>query len=910
MRSLRFLFPVSIILVLFFLFSCATTAVAPVEKKQRSKSRRSAFQRRAPTSSKAQERRARRRPPASVQGVYIVSVAPGSAAEAAGLFPGDLILSFDGRPMVTPQHVLRAVRAAKPGKHLIKLKRKGAERYVMVYLPTADVRPRMGVGIARFAPQSQLLGRKPRTDKALAEATRRVEYRPSTSLSKRVKEINVLRFAMLDPGTRSVTFIGTYDPTYASGPIDYENLLADALTDSYPKFSLDYQAARESIEEVKRVMNQEMGRISRDLDYGIRWMTKIGSAIIYSKDPIPEKKILEHRMRRDLGITPEEFRAYLEFDPKGRGLDPLQYRKGGDFLGKLLGPMGIEERYGKAIAAFSKMQKQARMGVSNFFDTTLEVAGLLGVTNDVYRIRNDLGSNRISEDTAGRRLWALLYGSLLKGLGADPTRVDYLANRLRNGIGWDEQLAAELENRYEHLTKEALRLHVFNSLFFSQDLLRRFYPHLPEVQSGVRLYGRRPDSPLSRVMFEADYALKYVTSLSPEAFSVPGHRSFLEFLTREAEKSNREVPDQALVRYWIEPAQVRMRALGDESGVQFDPPSLHIRGEGLRSSPQGQFLEEALTRYARQISQRYEDYARLYPSLHVMREAAKIIAFARWAKDRHLPVSVPGPQPVKDPIPDRVKGFVNIVYVSKARGDTDNLFLNLDGGVDFSNPDTGSWVQVQSDPQATADVIQQLAGSTALAEKAAQAALGGDFEAARSLAEKSAQAMTGLMDTSQLSTGLPAPLPSPPDIPAPVGTQAAVSEATLEALDRNLETMKESNRKIAAAKDLKATQLDKYREIVDPAEKLQRNAEANLRHLKELLSAYRGGEVPPSRIIADLRKLEPSSPPAVAVIRPTPTFPASGPEAPSARSMRSASSANSPAVCGSATRPLTTRSIP
>lgn len=872
-RSLRCFFPGLTFLLLLLLLSCATTGVAPVEKKQRSTSRGSALQRRTPSGSMAQDRRsARRRPAASAQGVYIVSVVPGSAAEAAGLLPGDVILSFDRRPVPTPQHFLRAVKAAKPGRHLVMLKRKGAERYVIVYLPPSGARPRLGVQIASLDKQrgTERLAAAP--NKALEDATRRVRFTPSPLLSRRIKEINVLKYAMLDPESGNVIFIGTYDPAYATGPIDYESLLADALADPYPKFSLDYQAARESVQEIKQVMNKEMERISRDLDYGTRWMTRVLKAILYSTDPIPEKQILEQRMLTSLGITPEEFRAYLEFDPKGRGLDPLQYKRMGAFLGKLLRPMGIEERYGKAIAAFSKMQKQARMGVSNFFDTTLEVAGLLGVTEEIYRIRNDLGSNRVSEETAGRRLWALLYGSLLKGIGADPARVDYLANRLRNGIGWDEQLAAELEKRYEHLTKEALRLHVFNSIFFSQDLLRQFYPGLPEVRSGVRLYGRKPDSPLSRIMFEADYALKYVTSLSPEAY-LAGHRSFLEFLTREAERSNREVPDQALVRYWIEPAQVKMRVLGDGSGVRFDPPSLHIRAERLRSSAQEQFLKRTLNRYARQITQRFEDYARLYPTLHVMREAAKIIAFARWAKDTYLSISLPALQPVKEPVPARVKGFVSIVYVSKARGDTDNFFLDLDGGVDFSNPDTGSWVQVQSDPQATEDVMQQLAASTVLAENAAQAALGGDLEAARSLAEKSAQAMTGVVDASQFSSPLPVPIPTPSAVPAPVGTQAAISGATLEALDRNLEAMKESNKKIAAAKDLKETQPDKYREIVGPAKKLQRNAEANLSYLKELLAAYRGGQVPPSRTIVDLRELDPSRPPTVAVITQTPPTP-------------------------------------
>jgi len=138
---------------------------------------------------------------------------------------------------------------------------------------------------------------------------------------------------------------------------------------------------------------------------------------------------------------------------------------------------------------------------------------------------------RISEEAAGRQLWALQYGALLKGLGVSPSKVDAMADRYRRGPAWDEELAQAVEERYEFLTFEALRLHVFQSFVLSQGFLHTMYPNLPIAYSGVRLYGRQADSPLTRVMFDADYALKYITSLNPETLSISGHQSSLEFLT-------------------------------------------------------------------------------------------------------------------------------------------------------------------------------------------------------------------------------------------------------------------------------------------------------------------------------------------------------------------------------------------
>jgi membrane-associated protease RseP (regulator of RpoE activity) len=805
----------------------------------------------------------------SEAGLLVTSVVPGSPADRAGLRPGDIIISFDRKAAPSPEDFVAVVRNARAGRHLLSFKRNGTKRRAVVQLPPLGTRPRLGIQISLAASETSLAlsSQKLPFNSALSDATRRVDHSPSPSLSKRIREINVLNYALVDPKTGHVSFIGTYDRTYASGPIPYYDLLADALADPYPKFSLERESAKATVQEIVKFMDREMQRISRDVEYGSRWMTKTFTAVINSKDPIPEKLILEQRMKRGMGIEPAEFRAYLEFDPKSNVVDPVQYKMMGNFLGKLFKSIGIEERFGKAVAAFSKMQKEARLGTLNF-DTTLEVSGLLGVQSEIFRIRNDLASKRLTEETAGRQLWALLYSSLLKGLGLPPARVDAMADSLRRGPGWDEQLAAALEKRYEFLTKEALRLHVFKNLVLSQDFLHGLYPGLPIVYSGVLLYGRRADSPLARVMFDADYALKYVTSLSPDTVSIPGHKFSLEFLTAEAERQNRSLPGRGSVRYWIKPGRVRMDGFSDNSGVRFASADLVIGAEPLGTGVRSGFMTQALNRYAKGLTQRYDEYAKLYPTLHIMRETAKIIAFARWIKDNHLQVKLPPYKPAKNPVPEKVKGFVSIVYVSKTKGDTDNLFLDVSGGVDFDEGKGEDWIQVQPNVAATNDVMEQLAGSTALAEQAVGAALEGDLEMARDLADKSARAMAGLIDKTQLPkiANIPEAPPSAPSVT--VGTQAAVSEAAVAALDRNLEAQAKARQSITSAEPLKNTSPEQYQEITSSAQRLLKRSEDNLIRLKELLADYRNNPVYSQKVVVDLRSLDPSKPPTVELMRP------------------------------------------
>lgn len=74
------------------------------------------------------------------RGVLVVSVAPGSPAEQAGLMPGDIIVRFGGQEIARVSDLEQALRQHQPGDRVeIVINREGAERSITVTLGEAPV---------------------------------------------------------------------------------------------------------------------------------------------------------------------------------------------------------------------------------------------------------------------------------------------------------------------------------------------------------------------------------------------------------------------------------------------------------------------------------------------------------------------------------------------------------------------------------------------------------------------------------------------------------------------------------------------------------------------------------------------------------------------------------------------------
>jgi hypothetical protein len=317
-----------------------------------------------------------------------------------------------------------------------------------------------------------------------------------------------------------------------------------------------------------------------------------------------------------------------------------------------------------------------------------------------------------------------------------------------------------------------------NGLVLSQAFLERFYQVPPvEVVPSFRS-GLAPDSELARTFFAADWMLKMM-AISPEMTEkVPGHLTYQNYEFRMASSRGIYAPGSSgSIRAWLTPQAVPLRQ--DPSGrvIAFGPARITINSEletfdgGSRSA--NALEKEAAAAYAQEVTRRYDEYARVLPELHRLREAAKIIALVRWAKGRNQALVPPAP-----PAPPRAlpASFQQGFWTATFEADASRILfvISAHGGVDFDQKAGDAWVQPQTEPGLADSALKQLVGSAALGQQAAAAALKGDLEGARELAQKSEQAMIG-----DLRSGFP-PMAQIPQVPDPEAYAAFQSQALAE----------------------------------------------------------------------------------------------------------------------------------
>jgi serine protease Do len=68
--------------------------------------------------------------PLETKGAAVSEVAAGSAAERAGLQPGDVILDVDRKPVLSADDAIGALRSERGGDHLLRVRGRDGVRFV------------------------------------------------------------------------------------------------------------------------------------------------------------------------------------------------------------------------------------------------------------------------------------------------------------------------------------------------------------------------------------------------------------------------------------------------------------------------------------------------------------------------------------------------------------------------------------------------------------------------------------------------------------------------------------------------------------------------------------------------------------------------------------------------------------
>ncbi len=658
---------------------------------------------------------------ASDSGMLVLQVTPGSPADSGGLKVNDVILALDGvalkdfRDLARPPYV--------PVKLLVRREGAEIERTVIPHgirkLKVTDLQETFSIpGVPAH------------------------ENPTSVSVIDALDCINVLDRVIVDPQSGQIVVIGHYDRIYETGKIPYLDLLKTALADPSPILNL--VPTPDTRKEIMATEDKVRSNLETMVD-----------AVRGHPDFERERQLMIGGVAKLYGLTPEEYAEWYNYVKLGENKEILPPQPIRNIQLRVFTHLG-----------YTEVARALELLYENTSDAAVKALQVLGHGDEA---RSILDSGK-SDDEIMHDLMAAAYleippsANIASAKQFQPLRDWYSAKK----ITW-EAVAKNIQNNLMPYIpknkKEDLGSNIMIKAFTGIDLSPKavqFCEGLPTPYANIVPIDLDGHSQLARIMYEADYALKSL-SVMPELFQkIPGSLSRNEYQSQHGLLENRGKLDY---RQWLEPEMVAMEVSPDHRVIQFASSKMHYffaDNSEYWKRPPNKKLEQEFAAWCNHFMDHYDDYARIVPAFHEVREAAKVLALAKWALAQNIPLDLSGITQEKWNTPEKVPAFYVLsegLYTNGMRGTT----RAFEGGVSFKTK--GNWTQVTpSTTTTTKETSAQLALSAQIGQKAVQAADAGDLEKARYLSELSARALTGELsreDLARQNITLPAARPVP-----------------------------------------------------------------------------------------------------------------------------------------------------
>lgn len=729
-------------------------------------------------------------------------ISAGSPADDAGLMPGDIITGINGQSINNENELRNAASGLALDRMYPVTIRRGGKTFNL----------------------SLVLSGQPAS--------------PGTAVpaKTRISDINVLKYAVIDPQTRTIILLGSYDADYKTGPIPYYELLNDALRSPYPWFSLEpTQETRNGLMTIHASIEADVQRMFSDANYATEWANRLMSLLL--KDPAMSKD-RERFIRKGaeaFGISEDEMLKVLAKSANDPGVSTDEIMP---ILGKTLIGLGYD-MLGEALL------RQDEGSEATFMR--------LGISEQAAPITAQYRAGQLSEEQATLELTVLMVSAILRGLRVPEAEINSRANSVLRGNMSLADFNKYMEDSLTAIIVDQVGLKMFNGLTLSHEVLGKLY-NVPAPRMNLVFRDVPADSLLGDTLFRADYALKSICTNPDTKTAIPGFLTEMDYLYQTSVSMGTRVPGGAgaEVGHRLIPGVVRMSVSPDGNLVSFEEAQVKITGwvidtTGNQGSPDvANVINSATVGYADYLTQRYDGLARVYPELHRIREAEKLIALARWAQSNNYTIVVDRAFGVRTAQSPTAVGFWQGVFTADAQ--EFSLMVITEGGVDFGNDAGEAWVVPSPDVRVTGNVLEQLAASNSFARQAVDATILGDLDMARDLAEKSARAMTGEIDLTQLPA---LDIPWPAD-PAPA---AALSVETLAVLDQNLRAIDNANITMEKAAALESTSPVDAEKLYADAALQKQQADQHLRDLRDALDTVSKDPVRISDAAVTIRNL-------------------------------------------------------
>ena len=688
----------------------------------------------------------------SAAGLVIAQVSPNLAAAAAGVQAGDILKAIDGRPVTSAAQAAELIGLHPPYDAVkLDLERAG-QRLTLEAHPTGRMR---------------LEALTPRKVFFIPGIDTESPFKPADPIVT-LDSMNVLERVLIDPARGTVEFIGTYDPAYDTGPIPYRQILEAAVRSPEPGFSLDpdratFQRAREIYDREREDIERLFGP-GRSEQATSAWFRRWVDLILGHPLLEIDRQLFLDKMAVEVGLTKPELVDLFNYVNMGGITRPV--------------PPAILETQVRLLEheGFARGASAYRLYREGTADSLMRAAETLGQAGEAKRLVEELGLAGGPDAERLAALQALVACRVARSLNAlnDQQAAAFFAQSregklsLANLDTWLQQRILPdrtAEGRY-------VVYHVLSGFPLSNELLAYFYG-VTAPQAVLRFVNLDGNTALARIFYEADYVLKTIDMTQEIFHSIPGHRTFHEI--RTAAHARRLTG----TRWTLVPQDVSLMASADRREVAFGPARIELEGHSFTVVETDKWTDEEVATteklagiYRAQLNDGYDKYAREFAPLHRLREAAKILAFARWMNQERIALA---PDPSAAPVagwgagsrawtpPSRVTGLYH-VYMSMADVTMPDgkrwvqfypMPSSSSGGVNFAPKK--KWVSISPPPPTYERAATSVTASAAIGQAAVRAAMNGDLETARALAEQSAEAMQGKLNFSRLPSNVPMP---------------------------------------------------------------------------------------------------------------------------------------------------------
>lgn len=651
----------------------------------------------------------------------------------AGVKDGDIFVSVNGSPIKTQADMLVEFKASRPYTPVNIVILRSGNRLEKTFLPTGGIKLELKEVNKSFT----IPGVPPAAAK------------PASALDE-LDNINVLKKVIIDQVTGQIALVGSYDPMYATGPIDYLDLLKTALKYPEPELSL---LTADTVQAVEKY------------DPNHYHLPSIALAILGMPAAEQERQLLIPKLAEEFGITPQEYAdlynfAYIYNYPAV--LAPPE-------VSKIIIKVFRHAGHDNAATAYEKLSGKTA-------ESYAQALKILGWEAEAARVLSDTATDKKQKEDKFLVLAAAAIMVKTCKTAITPDNAAKLKSWAETG---EMNVQSALEQMYQSIP-------IYTDDSRGRRLAQEAVSRIPigdaptralcgidasPVLVRIETEGVEPNSALARILYEADYAGKTFI-LRPELFDkIPGQVTSSEYLTRKMKGTKIDGSTIIDASFWFEPKRVEMRVSPDKKTVSFGVSEIRFTtnmDEMKGSSKEG--LQRLLTLYddwCAQYTDKYEEYCRIIPAFHKLRESAKAVALARWLNSERITVNLDNVVQERWDRPATITGFwrYSVFSSEESPGVFKYPVVNgITGGVSFKPKQAWTAVEVSTSESGLSD---QLKLSNQLGEKAVDAAMTGTIEEARYLAELSAKALTGEISRQDLiklkvSVAEPVELPESP----------------------------------------------------------------------------------------------------------------------------------------------------